>query len=179
MVIVQSAAFDDFRRRVMVPLVRKSHLHAIHHARFKPTLTVEGIPVVLHPLEPDTAPWMRAWHHSPATKRASVGQCLKRVPGIVLDRPQQCLGRAGRFTPTLLPVAQRPDLHVDDLGELGLRQAGHCTNFPDLHGIEVELAGRRTFATDDLVHLLRADITTGRHYTQGEARQRLSRWLQG
>lgn len=50
-VVVQSAAFDDYRRRVVVPLVRKSHVGAIHHAGFNPGFVVEGVAVVLHPLE--------------------------------------------------------------------------------------------------------------------------------
>ena len=55
-VVVQSAVFDDFRRRVVVPLVRKSHLQKIHHARFNPTFVIEGVPVVLHPLKVVSAP---------------------------------------------------------------------------------------------------------------------------
>ncbi len=55
-VLVQSAVFDEFRRRVVVPLVRKSHLQSIDHERFNPTFVIEGIPVVLHPLEIVSAP---------------------------------------------------------------------------------------------------------------------------
>lgn len=50
-VVVQSAAFDDYRRRVVVPLVRKSRLDKISNPRFNPTFTINRIPVVLHPLE--------------------------------------------------------------------------------------------------------------------------------
>lgn len=50
-VVVQSAAFDDYGRRVVIPLVRKSHLRATLPARFNPGFTINGIAVVLHPLE--------------------------------------------------------------------------------------------------------------------------------
>ena len=50
-VIVQSAAFDSYRRRVVAPLVRKSHVGTLHHARFNPGFTIKGVAVVLHPLE--------------------------------------------------------------------------------------------------------------------------------
>ncbi|ENO86013.1 CcdB family protein [Thauera linaloolentis] len=50
-VVVQSAIFDGFKRRVVVPLVRKSYLPTIDHPRFNPTFVIEGVSVVLHPLE--------------------------------------------------------------------------------------------------------------------------------
>lgn len=50
-VLVQSALFDSYRRRVVVPLVRKSWLGAISDERFNPTFKIERIEVVLHPLE--------------------------------------------------------------------------------------------------------------------------------
>src|ERR1700736_1141130 len=50
-VIVQSSQFDDYRRRVVVPLVRKSAIGKINHASFNPTFKIRGTPVVLHPLE--------------------------------------------------------------------------------------------------------------------------------
>lgn len=50
-VLVQSALFDSYRRRVVVPLVRKSSLGAISDERFNPTFKIERIQVVLHPLE--------------------------------------------------------------------------------------------------------------------------------
>ena len=50
-VIVQSSLFDDYRRRVVVPLVRKSAIGKISHASFNPTFKIEGVSVVLHPLE--------------------------------------------------------------------------------------------------------------------------------
>jgi toxin CcdB len=50
-VIVQSAQFDNYRRRVVVPLVRASALGKISHATFNPTFKIRGSSVVLHPLE--------------------------------------------------------------------------------------------------------------------------------
>lgn len=50
-VIVQSALFDGYRRRVVVPLVRKAELTQIPNPRFNPTFKVKSIAVVLHPLE--------------------------------------------------------------------------------------------------------------------------------
>lgn len=50
-VIVQSAQFDNYRRRVVVPLVRSSMLGKISHRSFNPTFKIRGTPVVLHPLE--------------------------------------------------------------------------------------------------------------------------------
>jgi toxin CcdB len=50
-VIVQSAQFDNYRRRVVVPLVRSSALGKISHGTFNPTFKIRGTSVVLHPLE--------------------------------------------------------------------------------------------------------------------------------
>lgn len=50
-VIVQSAIFDGYKRRVVIPLVKKSYLDQVTFPRFNPTFTIEGTPVVLHPLE--------------------------------------------------------------------------------------------------------------------------------
>ena len=50
-VLVQSSLFDSYRRRVAVPLVRKSSLATISDARFNPTFHIEDLDVVLHPLE--------------------------------------------------------------------------------------------------------------------------------
>ena len=50
-VIVQSAVFNEYKRRVVVPLVKKSYLDKVTFPRFNPTFTIEGISVVLHPLE--------------------------------------------------------------------------------------------------------------------------------
>jgi toxin CcdB len=50
-VIAQSRLFDDYRRRVVIPLVRKVGLGHIPNARLNPTFKIKNIPVVLHPLE--------------------------------------------------------------------------------------------------------------------------------
>ena len=53
-VVVQSSLFDNYRRRVVVPLVRRSELDnaaAFADARMNPVFSVEGVEVVLHPLE--------------------------------------------------------------------------------------------------------------------------------
>jgi len=50
-VVVQSAQFDGYRRRVVVPLVRASAIGKISYAAFNPTFKIRGIAVVLHPLE--------------------------------------------------------------------------------------------------------------------------------
>jgi toxin CcdB len=53
-VVVQSAQFDHYRRRVVVPLVRRTQLPQntpTVGARMNPTFTVQGIEVVLHPLD--------------------------------------------------------------------------------------------------------------------------------
>jgi toxin CcdB len=50
-VIVQSAQFDSYRRRVVVPLVRSAAIGKISHAAFNPTFKSRGTSVVLHPLE--------------------------------------------------------------------------------------------------------------------------------
>jgi len=55
-VVVQSAQFDNYRRRVVVPLVRSTAIGKISFAAFNPTFKIRGIAVVLHPLEIVSAP---------------------------------------------------------------------------------------------------------------------------
>jgi toxin CcdB len=50
-VVVQSAQFDNYRRRVVVPLVRSSVIGKVSHATFNPAFKIRGTSVVLHPLE--------------------------------------------------------------------------------------------------------------------------------
>ena len=53
-VLVQSALFDRYRRRVVVPLVRRSALPgqaSTVGSRLNPVFQVEGQTVVLHPLD--------------------------------------------------------------------------------------------------------------------------------
>jgi toxin CcdB len=58
-VLVQSAQFDRYRRRVVVPLVRRSALPnstPTVGSRMNPTFNVEGIDLVLHPLDMVSVP---------------------------------------------------------------------------------------------------------------------------
>lgn len=50
-VIVQSSLYDNYRRRVVVPLVSKSSLGKVTNSRLNPTFRIKGGLVVLHPLE--------------------------------------------------------------------------------------------------------------------------------
>lgn len=53
-VVVQSSLFDKYRRRVVVPLVRSSALgdeFTLLGTRMNPVFSIEGVDVVLHPLE--------------------------------------------------------------------------------------------------------------------------------
>lgn len=50
-VVVQSSIFDDYSRRVVVPLVKASALDATANPRFNPTFKIGRVSVVLHPLE--------------------------------------------------------------------------------------------------------------------------------
>ena len=50
-VVVQSTLFDDYKRRVVVPLVRASAVGKITNPRFNPTFKIGNSSVVLHPLE--------------------------------------------------------------------------------------------------------------------------------
>jgi toxin CcdB len=50
-VVVQSAQFDRYLRRVIVPLVRVSSVGKVSYAAFNPTFKIRGTAVVLHPLE--------------------------------------------------------------------------------------------------------------------------------
>jgi toxin CcdB len=50
-VVAQSRLFDDYRRRVVIPLVRKTELRQIPNPRLNPSFRIKGVTVVLHPLE--------------------------------------------------------------------------------------------------------------------------------
>jgi len=50
-VVVQSAQFDAYRRRVVVPLVSPGAAGPTPFATFNPSFRVGGMKVVLHPLE--------------------------------------------------------------------------------------------------------------------------------
>lgn len=55
-VIVQSAIFDGYQRRVVIPLVRKSQVGETLHAGFNPAFNIKGESLVLHPLEVVSVP---------------------------------------------------------------------------------------------------------------------------
>ena len=53
-VVVQSALYDGYRRRVVVPLVRRTTLGAgaaLKVSRINPVFSIENTELVLHPLE--------------------------------------------------------------------------------------------------------------------------------
>ena len=50
-VLVQSSLYDGYRRRVVVPMVRKAVLGKVSNPRFNPSFRIENVQVVLHPLE--------------------------------------------------------------------------------------------------------------------------------
>lgn len=49
--VVQSALFDDYRRRLVVPLVRRGGTTALRASRLNPVFSIENTELVLHPLE--------------------------------------------------------------------------------------------------------------------------------
>lgn len=50
-VVVQSKLYHDYRRRVVVPLVKATAVGNVANPRFNPTFKIEKILVVLHPME--------------------------------------------------------------------------------------------------------------------------------
>lgn len=50
-VIVQSALYDEYNRRVVVPLSKKTYFEKVGASRLNPTFIIDAMPVVLHPLE--------------------------------------------------------------------------------------------------------------------------------
>ena|SRR5487761_395186 len=50
-VVVQSAIYDGYDRRVVVPLVRESELSAAAHPRLNPKFKIQDVTVALHPLQ--------------------------------------------------------------------------------------------------------------------------------
>jgi toxin CcdB len=55
-VVVQSSQFDDYRRRVVVPLVRQRDIGPAPFSTFNPSFRVAGTKVMLHPLEMVSVP---------------------------------------------------------------------------------------------------------------------------
>jgi toxin CcdB len=50
-VLVQSSLYNEYRRRVVVPLVNKSSIGKVTNPRLNPGFRIKGHSVVLHPLE--------------------------------------------------------------------------------------------------------------------------------
>ena len=50
-VVVQSALFDGYNRRVVVPLVKESELSSATHPRLNPRFKIQNVTVALHPLQ--------------------------------------------------------------------------------------------------------------------------------
>lgn len=50
-VLVQSALFDAYRRRVALPLVRLAAIGTVSHPSLNPIFEIENVAVVLHPLD--------------------------------------------------------------------------------------------------------------------------------
>src|SRR5665647_1078849 len=85
-VLVQSAQFDRYRRRVVVPLVRRSALPANMPVatRLNPVLTVQGIEVVLHTLDLVSAPVDQIGEYIGSL--ADQGQCITDALDELLTR---------------------------------------------------------------------------------------------
>ena len=73
-VVVQSAQFDAYRRRVVVPLVRASSIGPAPFPVFNPSFRIRGMKVVLHPLEMVSIPADQLG--SPVGSLADEGQAI-------------------------------------------------------------------------------------------------------
>ncbi|MEO6272323.1 MAG: CcdB family protein [Rhodoferax sp.] len=88
-VIVQSSLFDRYRRRMVVPLVCRSVLPAntsTAGSRMHPVFEVEGVPLVLHPLDMVSVAVDQLGEH--VTSLAEQGQAIA-------DALDELLARAG------------------------------------------------------------------------------------
>lgn len=86
-VIVQSSLFDRYRRRMVVPLVLRSALPAntsIAGSRMNPVFEVEGVPLVLHPLDMVSVAVDQLGEH--ATSLAEQGQAIADALDELLTR---------------------------------------------------------------------------------------------
>jgi toxin CcdB len=50
-IVIQSSLFDGYRRRVVIPLVKKGELPRLPNQRLNPSFKIKNVTVVLHPLE--------------------------------------------------------------------------------------------------------------------------------
>lgn len=55
-VVVQSSIFDDYKRRIVVPLVKRASLGKVDSPHLNPTFRIANTIVVLHPLEVVSVP---------------------------------------------------------------------------------------------------------------------------
>ena len=86
-VVVQSALFDRYRRRMVVPLVRRSALPGLTAAagsRMNPVFEVEGVPVVLHPMDMVSVAFDQLGEH--ITSLAEYGQAIADALDELLTR---------------------------------------------------------------------------------------------
>jgi toxin CcdB len=85
-VIVQSSLYNDYRRRVVVPLVDKSSIGKVTNARLNPTFRIKGQSVVLHPLEivsvatENLGPFVESWTAEGDAIVAALEEMLTRLP---------------------------------------------------------------------------------------------------
>jgi len=84
-VLVQSSLYDSYRRRVVVPLVRKSVVGKIANPRFNPAFKIERLTVVLHPLEVVSVP---------TDQLGEFVQSLERDGQTIMDALDELLTRA-------------------------------------------------------------------------------------
>jgi toxin CcdB len=86
-VVIQSSQFDRYRRRVVVPLVRRSALPGdtpTVGSRMNPVFRIHGVDVVLHPL--DTVSVAVDQLGSKAGSLAEQGQCIADALDELLTR---------------------------------------------------------------------------------------------
>jgi toxin CcdB len=84
-VVVQSAQFDAYRRRIVLPLVRASSVAARKGDRLNPAFTIRNTRVVLHPLDVVSMP------------REHLGECvgsLKDSADLIIAALDEVLSRA-------------------------------------------------------------------------------------
>ena len=96
-VIVQSSQFKDYRRKVVVPLVRAEAISPVRFRSFNPAFTIKGVAVVLHALEIVSVPTDRLGSRESALRLgtltlvtitfSSQSIVLQTVPELVITDP--------------------------------------------------------------------------------------------
>lgn len=82
--------------------------------------------------------------------------------GAHLDEMEQSARWTSWVPPPLFPVPQRANVHVDDAREFLLRQPRSPANLANLHGADMELAGRYLITLQDLIGLGHASHQFGK-----------------